>query len=171
MPEWLQGNEWAAWLALALILGVVEAATVDLVFLMLAGGALAAAVAALVGAGFVGQVLIGAVVAVALLGVVRPVAKRHLEVRGDAPAIGTARYVGKVGTAVEQIDENRGLLKLEGDTWTARIAPGDTPVGADTQARVTAVDGATLVVTAVAPVQDLPPRRPESGESKELGSD
>ncbi|MDO5711763.1 MAG: NfeD family protein, partial [Micrococcales bacterium] len=55
MPEWLQGNEWAAWLAVALILGVVEAATVDLVFLMLAGGALAGTIAALAGLGLVGQ--------------------------------------------------------------------------------------------------------------------
>ena len=164
MPDWLQGNEWAAWLALALILGVVEAATVDLVFLMLAGGALAATVAALVGLGFAGQVLIGVVVAVALLGVVRPVAKRHLEGRNDERAIGTARYVGQVGTALEPIDEKRGLIDLEGDTWTARIEAGDTPITANTQARVTAVSGATLVVTAVSPVQDLPPRRLDPGD-------
>lgn len=164
MPDWLQGNEWAAWLALALILGVVEAATVDLVFLMLAGGALAATVAALAGLGFAGQVLIGVVVAVALLGVVRPVAKRHLEGGEGQAAIGPARYIGKVGTALEAIDEKRGLLSLEGDTWTARIEPGDTPITANTQARITEVHGATLVVTAVAPVQDLPPRRHERGE-------
>ncbi len=157
VPEWLQGNEWAAWLALALVLGVVEAATVDFIFLMLAGGAIAGAVAALF-LGVPGQVIVAAIVAVALLGVVRPIAKKHLEARSDEPAIGIARYLGRVGLAIEQIDERRGLLRIDGDTWTARIAPGDTAIGANEQARITAVDGAVLVVTAVAPLQDVPPR-------------
>ena len=53
-PESERGASWTCsrttrgwrWLGLALILGAIEAATVDFVFLMLAGGALAAAVAA-----------------------------------------------------------------------------------------------------------------------------
>ena len=163
MPDWLQGNEWAAWLALALILGVVEAATVDLVFAMLAGGAFAAFIAAAVGFGLAGQVIIAGVVAVALLGFVRPVAKKRLmEGKGDEQPIGVARYVGRVGVAMEAIDEHRGLLRIDGDDWTARIAAGDTPIAANTQGRITAVDGATLVVTAASPVQDLPRREIES---------
>lgn len=157
MPDWLQGNEWAAWLALALVLGVVEAATVDFIFMMMAGGAVAAAVVALLGFPVVAQVLVAAVVSVALLGVVRPIAKKHLDTR-DGPAIGTARYIGRVGVAVEAIDERHGLLRVDGDTWTARIDAGDTPISVDSQARVTAVDGATLVVTPAAPLQDVPPR-------------
>ena len=123
MPEWLQGNEWAAWLGVALILGVVEAATVDFVFLMLAGGALAAGATALIGFGFGVQVIVGVIVSIGLLGVVRPIAKRHLSKSTDHPAIGTARYIGQVGRAVEPIGEQHGLLIIDGDTWTARIAP------------------------------------------------
>ena len=39
--DWLQENAWAAWLALALVLGVAEMFSLDLVLLMLAVGALA----------------------------------------------------------------------------------------------------------------------------------
>lgn len=158
MPEWLSGNEWAAWLALALILGVVEAATADLIFLMLAGGALAAALVA-VGFPFGAQVIVAVVVSIGLLGVVRPIAKRHLSKTANHSPIGTARYIDKIGTAVEAIDEHSGLLVIEGDTWTARIAPGDSPIPVDAPARITAVHGALLVVTAAAPIQDV--RRPQ----------
>ena len=139
-------------------LGVVEAATVDLVFLMLAGGALAGTVAALLGLGLVGQVLAAAVVAVALLGVVRPIAKKHLDGALPTKAIGTARYVGRIGVALEPIDEHTGLLEIGGETWTARIAEGDTPVPAQSEGRITAVRGATVIVTLASPVRDLPTR-------------
>ena len=39
--EWLGDNDWVLWLGLALILGIIETTTLDLVFLMLAGGAIA----------------------------------------------------------------------------------------------------------------------------------
>jgi glutamate-1-semialdehyde 2,1-aminomutase len=48
--EWLGDNAWVLWLGLALILGIIETTTSDLVFLMLAGGAIAGGLAAMVGA-------------------------------------------------------------------------------------------------------------------------
>ena len=45
--EWLTDNFWLAWLGIAIVLAAIEAATVDFVFIMFAGGALAGAVAAL----------------------------------------------------------------------------------------------------------------------------
>ena len=48
--DWLIDNWWLAWLGLAIVLAAIEAATVDFVFLMFAGGAAAGAVAAALGA-------------------------------------------------------------------------------------------------------------------------
>ncbi len=42
----LDSASWIAWVGVALALGAIEAATVDFIFLMLAGGALGGAVAA-----------------------------------------------------------------------------------------------------------------------------
>ena len=68
--SWFSDNSWLSWLGLALVLGAVEAASVDFVFSMLAGGALAGAVAAALGAPFSVQVVASVVVAGALLGMV-----------------------------------------------------------------------------------------------------
>ena len=48
--EWLGDNPWLGWLGIGLALAAIEAATVDFVFVMLAGGALAASLAAALGA-------------------------------------------------------------------------------------------------------------------------
>src|SRR5690625_3026321 len=74
---------WLWWLGAALVLGVIEMLTVDLLFLMLAGGATAAAIAGAMGAPFWLQLIIAAVVAAGLLVLVRPWAVAHL--RADTP--------------------------------------------------------------------------------------
>ena len=53
---------WLAWIGVAIALGAIEAATVDFVFLMLAGGALGGSVAAALGAGFPVQAIVAVVV-------------------------------------------------------------------------------------------------------------
>ena len=156
MPGWLDGNEWAVWLGLALVLGVVEAATADLVFLMLAGGALAGSLAALLTLGVVGQVLVAVAVAVALLAVVRPLAKRRLTSTEPAAAIGTDRYLGAVGVVTATVtDTEGGLVRVHEDTWSAQVAGGEPAIPKGREARVCAIRGATLIVTAVPPVRDI----------------
>ena len=61
--EWLTDSPWLAWIAIALILAAIEAATVDFVFVMLAGGALAGALTAGLGGGLAAQVIIAVAVA------------------------------------------------------------------------------------------------------------
>ena len=75
--DWLTQSPWLAWLGIALILAAIEAATVDFVFVMLAGGALAGALTAALGGGLVAQAVVAAAVATLLLLVVRPIVRRH----------------------------------------------------------------------------------------------
>ncbi|HRW17253.1 MAG TPA: hypothetical protein P5181_00235 [Dermatophilaceae bacterium] len=63
---------WVVWVAVAFALGALEAATVDHVFLMLAGGAVAGALAAGVGQPFAVQAGVAVVVSILLLRLVRP---------------------------------------------------------------------------------------------------
>jgi len=58
---------WLWWLGAALVMGVIETLTVDLTFLMLAGGALGGAAAAALGGPLWVQALVFAVVSVLLL--------------------------------------------------------------------------------------------------------
>lgn len=141
---------WLAWVAVALALGAIEAATVDFVFLMLAGGALGGAAAAAFGASFPVQVVVAVVVAGILLGLVRPWAKGRFMVRPGGAKMGTAGYVGRSGFVLETITGSSGRVKLGGETWSAKTADGQEPQPGD-EVRVVAIDGATAVVTRVTP--------------------
>lgn len=76
--EWIEANAGWLWLVLAAGLAGVELLTLDLVFLMIAAGAGAAGVVALVGGPPALQLAAFAAVALLMLAAVRPVALRHL---------------------------------------------------------------------------------------------
>lgn len=143
---WLIENPWPAWLGLTLILAAIEAATVDLTFAMLAGGALAGGLAAVFGAPFAAQVVVAVVVAIALVVLVRPLARKRF-LRGiENPGIGAAGLIGAHGWALEQVTDLSGRVKLRGETWTARV-PRDSPaIAAGEPVRVLQLMGATAIV-------------------------
>jgi membrane protein implicated in regulation of membrane protease activity len=137
--------DWALWLGLALVLGLVEVTTLDLTFLMLAAGALAGAGAAGVGAPFLLQVAVAVVAAVGMLAVVRPVALRHLR---TPPAIrtGTAALVGAEAVAIARVDAHGGQVKLKGEVWSARTYDPSAVIEAGRDVEVMEIDGATAIV-------------------------
>lgn len=149
---WLTDHPALAWLGLALVLGAVEAATVDFLFLMLAGGALAASVAAALGAPFAVQVVVAVVVALLLIGVVRPVVVRRVHA-GDPTLTGTAALVGREARVVETVTATGGRIKLGGEVWSARTLDQVDTVSAlpGQTVRVLAIEGATAVVRTVGP--------------------
>lgn len=145
--DWLTDNAWLGWLGVALVLAAIEAATVDFVFVMFAGGALAGAVAAALGLPFFFQVVVAVVFAMALLLVVRPMIKRRFTDAETDHHIGAAALVGRDAWVLQAVTETDGRVKLGGETWSARLADGATPVGPGEQVRVLAIHGATVIVT------------------------
>jgi len=123
--DWLADNEWVVWLLGALVLGGIELATLDLVFLMLAAGALAGSVAAAVGAPFLVQVLAASGVAIAMLAVVRPIALRHLKTPHEL---------------------RTGVDALIGEVWSARTMDGSLVIEPGRTVDVLRIDGAVAVV-------------------------
>jgi membrane protein implicated in regulation of membrane protease activity len=143
--DWLGDNAWAGWLGVAVVLGIVETTTLDLVFLMLAGGALAGAAAAAVGAPILLQAVVAIVATGALLGVVRPVAKRHLRTPIEART-GVAALVGRDALVTKQVDAHSGQVKLAGEIWSARSFDDTEVIEPGTRVHVVEIDGATAVV-------------------------
>ncbi len=141
----LGGYDWAAWLGLAVLLGVVEVTTLDLTFAMLAAGALAGSATALVTDNLVVQALVALVVAIAMLAVVRPVALRHLRTP-LAIRTGTDALVGERGLVVEAVDGNSGRIKLKGEIWSARTYDPATSIEAGRSVEIVQIDGATALV-------------------------
>jgi membrane protein implicated in regulation of membrane protease activity len=149
--SWLTDHPALAWLGLALVLAAIEAATVDFLFLMLAGGALAASLTALLGQAFVVQVVVGVAVALVLVGAVRPIVVRRVH-SGPSMLTGTAALVGREGRVVETVSEVGGRIKLSGEVWSARVAGPSTALVLPGQiVRVVAIEGATAVVQAAGP--------------------
>jgi membrane protein implicated in regulation of membrane protease activity len=143
--EPIRENAWAVWLGLSMVLGVAELASLDLVLLMLAVGALAGMGAALLDLDVWLQILAAAVASIAMLAFVRPSFVKRLHSGPDLQH-GFTGLVGKEGVAVAEVTAQGGQIKLAGEIWTAR--PYDEyaviPVGAKVQ--VFEIRGATAYV-------------------------
>ena len=131
--EWLSEHAWEAWLGLAILLGVAEMFSLDLILLMLAVGAMAGMVTAAFDANLVIQILVAAAASVGALALVRPNLVKRFETGPDL-RLGHGKLVGQQGTVTEQISAlEHGRIKLAGEIWTAApydehivIEPGET---------------------------------------------
>ena len=152
---WFSDHGWLAWVGLALALGAFEAASVDFVFLMLAGGALSGALTSALGAPFGAQVVVAVVVSAALLVLVRPVVRRRFMVPEGLHGIGTAAQVGRSALVISTVTALDGRVKLGGETWSARKVPGAADFLPGQEVRVVAIEGATAIVTSAASGREL----------------
>lgn len=147
--EWVTDHLPLSWLMLAIVFGALELVSLDLVFLMLAGGALAGMVAAFAGAVWWAQVLVAIVTSVASLAVLRPSLLRRLH-QGDDLQIGAAALVSREALVLEELSTVVvGRVQIGGETWSAQAhregdhySPGDQVV-------IVEIVGATAVVTAL----------------------
>lgn len=146
--DWLRETQWLWWVGAALVLGLVEVASLDLVFAMLTVGALAGAGVAFAGGSFTAQVLVATGVAGLLLVVVRPVALRKLKPAGPAQRTNVAAQVGREAEVLRQVTGRGGLVKLAGEEWSARSAAADRTFEVGEIVHVVRIDGATAVVDA-----------------------
>jgi membrane protein implicated in regulation of membrane protease activity len=141
-------DEWFVilWLIAGVALVVAELFTTTFVLLMFAGGALAAAGAAALGAGPALQGVVFAVVSALALAGVRPALRRHVQ-RGDEDApMGLAAIEGANGLVLEEIDADHGLVKIEGELWRARPYDATQVIPIGEQVRVIEIKGATAMV-------------------------
>ncbi|CAN5502215.1 NfeD family protein [soil metagenome] len=149
--EWLRETQWLWWTGAALILGLIEIASLDLVFTMLAGAALVAAVAAFLGAAFPLQVIVFVITALALLALLRPLLLRRLNLTGPAPTTNADANVGQRAEVLVAVNDRSGTVKLRGEEWTARTADPDRELPPGQMVDVVRIDGATAVVSAPTP--------------------
>jgi membrane protein implicated in regulation of membrane protease activity len=136
---------WIVWLILAAVLGVAELLTVTLTLGLLAVAAAVAAVVGAAGAAVPFQIAAFVVTAGAGLGLVRPIAVRHLK---QPPSLrtGTAALVGRSALVQQEVNGHSGRVRIGGEEWSAR-AYDETlviPVGATVD--VIKIEGATALV-------------------------
>ena len=137
--------DWVLWLIAAGVLGVAEMLTLTFVLGMVAVAAVAAAVVAGVGLGPAIQIGSFAAVSLVLLGVVRPIARRHLHMPASMQS-GAAALVGRRATTVTDVDRHGGQVRIGGEVWSARPYDEHRVIPAGTAVDVVQIDGATAVV-------------------------
>ena len=136
------------WLGLMILFLIAEGATVSLVSLWFAAGAVIAMFAALLGAGVWLQTGLFLVVSGALLLMLRPIVRRYLVPKITATNVDS--LVGATGLVTVAIDNvtASGQVKLGAMEWTARSTTGENiPQGA--LIRVDRIEGVKVYVTPV----------------------
>jgi membrane protein implicated in regulation of membrane protease activity len=138
---------WVIWLIIAGVFAVAEVLTFSFGLGLIAVAAAAAGVAGALGLPVSVQILIFAAASAAGLGVIRPLAVRHMR-RPPALRSGAAALVGREGVALTEVTRHAGLVRIGGEEWSARPYAPDLgvaiPAGASVD--VLAIEGATALV-------------------------
>jgi membrane protein implicated in regulation of membrane protease activity len=135
---------WVIWLLVSVGLVIAELFSLDLVLIMFAAGALAAAGAAGVGAPLFAQALVFALVSVLALVLARPMAQRKLQPEAHHTRIEALK--GSSAVVLEQVDEHSGLVKIGGEQWTARVFDATQVLEPGQKVQVIDIKGATALV-------------------------
>jgi membrane protein implicated in regulation of membrane protease activity len=139
-------SAWVAWAVAAAILAAGEAATAGLVLGPIALAAAVAAVVAAAGAGVALQMVAFALVSFAALGLLRPIAKRHLRIPAHVRT-GAAALIGSPAMVLERVDADGGRVKIGGEVWSARSYDEDRVIEPGVRVEVLKIDGATALVS------------------------
>ena len=132
------------WVCVGLAAAVLEVFSLDFVLLMFAGGALVAACFAW--AGPVVQIVVFSVASTGLLLAVRPSLVRWTRRSTAETATGVAGLVGRSAEVLHEVTDGEGLIKLAGETWSARADGSGLRLPVGSQVRVVRIEGATAVV-------------------------
>ena len=143
--DWFRDHMWETWTGLAILLGVFELFSLDLVLGMLAIGALVGVVAALLDLPIAMQVLAAVVASVGMLAVVRPSVVHRLR-SGPEHTFGHEALVGRQAVVVEEVSAQGGLIKLAGEHWTARPYDETQVIEPGAKVDVFEIRGATAFV-------------------------
>ena len=136
----------AIWLAVMIVMLIVEGMAPGLVCIWFAFGALAAMISAMLKAPVWLQLLWFVVVSVASLAVTRPLAKKY--VNANTVPTNADMAIGKDCVVTEAIDNVRGTgaVTVGGKLWTARMADPDGRAEKGAVLKVLRIEGVKLIV-------------------------
>lgn len=140
--------EGIVWLAILIVLVLIEIITLGLTTIWFAGGALAAFIASLLGAGIPVQITLFVVVSLLLLGGTRPYAVKHFNkerIKTNAESL-----IGSCGIVLEDINnlEATGTVQVNGLEWSARAAD-DSLIAKGKEVLIEKISGVKLIVKEV----------------------
>lgn len=137
--------EGIVWLAILIIMVVIEIVTLGLTTIWFAGGALVAFIASLLGAGLPIQVVLFILVSLLLLLGTRPLAVKYFN--KDRVKTNAESLIGTVGIVMQEIDNlhAQGMVQVNGQEWTAR-STDDTVIEKGKEVLIEEIRGVKLIV-------------------------
>jgi membrane protein implicated in regulation of membrane protease activity len=136
------------WLLVAVALGAFEAATVDLMAIWFALGALVAIIPAMLGLPFWVQLVVFLAVSLLSLAFTRPMVVDVLKVKKTST--NADRTIGMMGVVTQEINnlEERGRVLVNGLEWTARSDDG-APIAEKESVLIKSIEGVKVIVERV----------------------
>lgn len=133
------------WLAILVVMAIIELITLGLTTIWFVGGALVAFIASLLGAPIPVQIALFVLISLILLISTRPLALKYLSrkhVRTNAESL-----IGKRGIVLEEINNLQavGLVQVDGMEWTARTMDEST-IEKGAEVIIRAIHGVKLMV-------------------------
>ena len=137
---------WVVWAVVAVLLAVGEIFTPGLFFLgPIALAALASTVVAALGGAIWLQIVVFGVGSFAAVGLLRPIARRHLTMP-RAIRTGAAALEGAKAIVLQRVDGRGGRVKIGGEEWSARSYMPDEEFDVGAEVEVVQIQGATALV-------------------------
>ncbi len=147
---------WAAivWLGLMIVFLIAEAASVSLVSLWFAAGALVAMIVSLLGGEIWLQIVLFLAVSAVLLACLRPVVRKFIRPKTTATNIDA--IIGSQGYITTAVDNLSGVgqVKLGAMEWSARSSGGE-PIPIGTLVQVDRIEGVKVYVSTVKVSQEV----------------
>lgn len=135
------------WLGVALVMGVLEATTLQLVSIWFVLGGISAAITCVFTDDILVQVAVFICVSLVALLVTRPLVKKFTHFKKTET--NADRYIGKTGKVILEINNElgQGQVNVEGSVWTARSINGNVIIPIDANVKVNSIEGVKLIVT------------------------
>jgi membrane protein implicated in regulation of membrane protease activity len=164
---------WVLWTILGVLLIIAEIFTPGFVLLWFGIGALAAALASILGVGLGLQFLVFLAISVALTALSRTIFVNYFSKDDDPSArkFGADSMPGQVGTVVTSSRGamQEGAVKVFGSVWTAYPAEGEEPLEAGERVVIERLQGASIYVRRVSSLPEWRTRElPEEKDVREL---
>lgn len=134
------------WLAVMVIMIVIEIITLGLTTIWLAGGALVAFILAMLNVPFIAQVIVFLIVSLVLIIFTRPVAVKYFN--KDRVKTNVESMIGRQAIVVSEVDnlQSIGRVTVGGQEWSARTEKEGVILPVGTVVIVKAVSGVKLIV-------------------------
>jgi membrane protein implicated in regulation of membrane protease activity len=136
---------WLIWLVIAVVFGVAEIFTLTAALGVLGAAAAVPAVIAALGLPLPLQLAAFAVSSVVGVLLVRPVALRHMS-RPQLERFGIDALVGKRAFVVREVNDRDGLVRIDGEEWSARSFDDVTVIPEGAAVNVMRISGTTAYV-------------------------